>query len=124
MLKSINSIHIVLAATMIFGVGCATDNDPPIDEAEIDDSNFELASKTQIDAAGLNVLGPETQILFGCSNAQIRSAQTACRNRFCGARGSNGIHFCDQRPPIVVAQCDCSSGEDPVIQCSLTSCPQ
>lgn len=124
MLKSTRSICIVFAATMFWGAGCATDSAKPGDEADVDGSSFELATKTQIDSMGLDALGPDTRILFGCSNAQIRSAQAACRNTFCGTRGSNGIHFCDQRPPIVVAQCDCRSGEDPVIQCSLTDCPQ
>jgi len=114
----------VMAATMFGAVGCSTIDDESSDQAELDSTNFELASKAQIDALGPDALGPEAQILFGCSNQQIRSAQAACRNTFCGTRGSNGIHFCDQRPPIVVAQCDCRSGADPVIQCSLTSCPQ
>ena len=106
------------------GVGCATEPDETIDDAELKASSFELATKTQIEAANLEILGPETEVLFGCSNQQIRSAQAACRNTFCGTRGSNGIHFCDQRPPIVVAQCDCRTGADPVIQCSLSACPQ
>jgi hypothetical protein len=113
-------IRVVFAVTLFWGVGCATSPDESVDESALDGSSFELASEAQQSEA----LGPETEILFGCSNAQIRSAQNACRNFFCGTRGSNGIHFCDQRPPIVVAQCDCRSGEDPVIQCSLTNCPQ
>lgn len=106
----------VIAATLIWAAGCSTTPE----DTEDDGSSFELAPETE-------VLPPaETDILVGCSNAQIRSAQNACRNFFCGSRGSNGIHFCDQRPAqgIVVAQCDCKTGADPQIQCSLSACPQ
>jgi hypothetical protein len=126
MLKTRHPIYVVFAVTILGAAACAsdTDTDQSVDQADIDGSHFELANKSQLDAVQLDPLGADTQILFGCSNAQIRSAQAACRNTFCGTRGSNGIHFCDQRPPIVVAQCDCRTGADPTIQCSLTSCPQ
>jgi hypothetical protein len=126
--------RLVLAAILFCGASCATSSDEPTQSAEsaLDSSGFELASEAQIETEGLDVLvqaaldqqSLDAQILFGCSNAQIRSAQAACRSTFCGTRGSNGIHFCDQRPPNVVAQCDCKTGADPVITCSLTACPQ
>jgi hypothetical protein len=120
-------IRVVLAATIFWGAGCAASAEEPSqsgDQAAIqaameDGAGFEPATQDQIDDVTL-----DPQILFGCSNAQIRSAQAACRNTFCDTRGSNGIHFCDQRPPNVVAQCDCKTGADPTITCSLTSCPQ
>jgi hypothetical protein len=116
MSRTTTLVHAVIAATLIWAAGCA---DAP-DATEDDGSRFELAPETTVQPP------PETDILIGCSNAQIRSAQNACRNFFCGTRGSNGIHFCDQRPAqgIVVAQCDCKTGADPQIQCSLTDCPQ
>ena len=127
-------ISLVLAAVLFAGVGCATSSDDSTQSTEstVDNSGFTLASEAQIEAEGLDALvaaaldqpALEAQLLFGCSNAQIRSAQAACRSTFCGTRGSNGIHFCDQRPPNVVAQCDCKTGADPVITCSLTACPQ
>jgi hypothetical protein len=119
MAKSTRLIHVVLAMTIFGGVGCSTSPEADLDETGDDGSSFELTTDPAIEA-----LTQGAEILFGCSNAQIRSAQAACRNTFCGTRGSNGIHFCDQRPPIVVAQCDCKTGADPTIQCSLTACPQ
>lgn len=106
---------------VVWGAGCATDTD----EERDDSASFELRHESA-EAPQLDALTGEAQILVGCSNQQIRSAQNACRNTFCGTRGSNGIHFCDQRPAqgIVVAQCDCKTGADPQIQCSLSSCPQ
>lgn len=116
-------LRVVLAATLFYGAGCTAPSEEvdqsraqsALDEGE----GFELATQAQIDDVTLN-----PGVLFGCSNAQIRSAQAACRNTFCDTRGSNGIHFCDQRPPVVVAQCDCKTGADPTITCSLTDCPQ
>lgn len=120
MTNSKHIVRVVLAATLLWGAGCATD---PDDDERDDSAHFEqsFAPPPEID-----LFTGEAQILVGCSNAQIRSAQNACRNTFCGTRGSNGIHFCDQRPAqgIVVAQCDCKTGADPQIQCSLSSCPQ
>ena len=104
--------------TLFVGVGCTSTEEPATD-VDSDEAAFELSTDPQI----LSITD-EAQILFGCSNQQIRSAQDACRNTFCGSRGSNGIHFCDQRPPNVVAQCDCKTGADPTIVCSLTNCPQ
>jgi hypothetical protein len=120
----VHGVMTVLTAVVLGSVGCATAPDDPADQAELDSTNFELATQAQIDALGPDLLSLEAQPRFGCSNRQIRSAQDACRNTFCGTRGSNGIHFCDQRPPNVVAQCDCKTGADPTITCSLTDCPQ
>ena len=114
-------LGIVLAITVFGATGCATSDDAPMDEAPGGDSRVELASPALLEALGLE--GPEPHILFGCSNRQIRQAQDTCRTFACDGRGSNGIHFCDQRPPNVVFQCDCRTGGDPVLSCSLTSCP-
>lgn len=121
-------LGILLVAVAFWATGCAS-SDESTEESVIaaDDSGFRLSTEAEVEAFNLEsfeLLGDDTQQLFGCSNQQIRSAQAACRNTFCGSRGSNGIHFCDQRPPIVVAQCDCTTGADPTIQCSLTACPQ
>jgi hypothetical protein len=120
----VHGVMTVLAAVVLGSVGCSTAPDDPADQAELDSANFQLATQAQLDELGPDLLTLAAEPRFGCSNRQIRSAQDACRNTFCGTRGSNGIHFCDQRPPNVVAQCDCKTGADPTITCSLVDCPQ
>jgi hypothetical protein len=119
---------------LLWGAGCATSDEDAAgtdtaDEDAIAVSSVQLAPEDQIQALGLDALGgdatgADVEVLFGCSNRQIRIFQAACRQVICGSRGSNGIHFCDQRPPNVVAQCDCRSGADPMVTCSLADCPQ
>lgn len=116
-MKTTNPITVVvLAITLLLGVGCATDSTDATDPTTMTDGDgagFHLA--TEADLEGLNQSTEE--FFVGCSNAQIRDAQAACRNTFCGSRGSNGIHSCDQnlQTRVVCAHCDCRTGEDPVI---------
>ena len=101
--------HVVLATTILFGVGCTSE----VEELATDDLDFQIASE-----ADLKDLGQESEpSLIGCTNAQIDRAQSACRNYWCGNRGSYGIHYCAQYPVQgrVYAQCDCRSGADPTI---------
>lgn len=99
----------VLATTILFGVGCTSE----VEELATDDLDSEIASE-----ADLKDLSQELEpSLIGCTAGQIDRAQNACRNTWCGSRGSYGIHYCAQRPAQarVYAQCDCRSGADPTI---------
>jgi hypothetical protein len=127
---SILALVLAVGGGSLLQVGCAEqeqDDERVSEQAVVDSSGFKLASEAEIETSNLeafDALDHDAGILRGCSNRQISSAQSACRSNFCGTRGSNGIHYCDQKTTFVEAQCDCKTGADPVIRCSLTACPQ
>jgi len=43
----------------------------------------------------------------GCSNAQIRGAQSFCRNAYCPPKRSRGIHYCKKTSYGSTFSCDC-----------------
>lgn len=98
---------------LLLGVGCAADSTPAEDTADVpfDSSAAErFETQEEFDAAqGTEDLG----FFAGCSNAEIRRTQAACRDPFfCGPGNSRGVHFCDRQPSRLDFQCDCISGTD------------
>lgn len=109
-----------LAATLFWSVGC-TASDDPHDEAIEDEASLEVSSTAETDMLASDKLVLQEQNLFGCSNKQIRFAQDWCRRSCASTGGSRGIHYCDQRPPNAVFQCDCINGTDFTVSCSLST---